>query len=136
MTYENPRQFEKLATDENTMNGKAEDMEDTIGGRITRARNAQGLSVAQLARRLGLRTTTLSHWENDRAEPRPNRLLMLSGVLAVSPTWLLTGQGTAPTEDGDDTSVRLLKQELTRLRDDATTIVERLDRTIERLGSE
>ena len=52
MTYENPRQFEKLATDENTMNGKAEDMEDTIGGRITRARNAQGLSVAQLARRL------------------------------------------------------------------------------------
>lgn len=117
------------------MNGGTPDMDDTIGGRITRARNAQGLTVAQLARRLGLRTTTLSHWENDRAEPRPNRLLMLAGVLAVSPTWLLTGQGTAPNEEIDDTNSRLLKQELSRLRDDASSLVERLDRAIERLGA-
>lgn len=109
-------------------------MEDTIGGRITRARNAQGLSTAQLARRLGLRTTTLSHWESDRAEPRPNRLMMLAGVLAVSPTWLLTGQGTAPSELADDTNVKLMRQELSRLRDDAASLVERLDRTIARLG--
>jgi transcriptional regulator with XRE-family HTH domain len=118
---------------ETAMEGSAEDMNDTIGGRITRARTAQGLTTAQLARRLGLKTITLSHWETDRAEPRPNRLMMLAGVLGVSPTWLLTGQGTAPSESGDDTSTRLLKQELTRLRDDATSLVERLERTIARL---
>ncbi|MCB1472259.1 MAG: helix-turn-helix domain-containing protein [Rhodobiaceae bacterium] len=121
-------------TAETTMEGSAEDMDDTIGGRITRARVAQGLTTAQLARRLGLKTTTLSHWESDRAEPRPNRLMTLAGVLAVSPTWLLTGQGTAPSEGGDDTNIRLLRQELSRLRDDAASLVERLERTIARLG--
>ena len=108
----------------------------TFGDRLAAAREAQGLSQEEFAQRLGVKLRTVRHWEEDAKEPRANRLQMIAGMFGVSIMWLLTGQGTAPTEDGDDTSVRLLKQELTRLRDDATTIVERLDRTIERLGSE
>ena len=131
MTFERHNQFGS-PEDGPDIFARLEDMEDTIGGRITRARNAMNLSTAQLARRLGIRTATLHHWESDRAEPRANRLMMLAGVLAVSPTWLLTGQGAPP--GGDDTQVRLLKSELTRLRDDAASLVERLERTLERLG--
>jgi HTH-type transcriptional regulator, cell division transcriptional repressor len=69
---------------------------DTMGGRLSRARDALGLSTAQLARRLGVQTATISAWETDRSQPRANRLSMLAGVLNVSPSWLLYGVGTAP----------------------------------------
>src|SRR3546814_13002982 len=72
--------------------------DDTIGGRIGRAREAAGLSVAQAARRLGVKTATWQGWENDRAEPRSNKLLMIAGAFGVSPTWLLGGYGDRPTE--------------------------------------
>src|SRR3546814_1259446 len=76
--------------------------DDTIGGRIGRARGAAGLSVAQAARRLGVKTATWQGWENDRAEPRSNKLLMIAGAFGVSPTWLLGGYGDGPTEVIED----------------------------------
>jgi transcriptional regulator with XRE-family HTH domain len=39
---------------------------------------------------------TWTNWENDRAEPRANRLDMLARILQVSISWLLDGQGTGP----------------------------------------
>lgn len=72
---------------------------DTLGGRIWRARDAINLSAKDLADRLGVRTDTISAWERDRSEPRTNRLFMLAGVLGVSPAWLIAGIGEAP-EDG------------------------------------
>ncbi|MEO1747696.1 MAG: helix-turn-helix domain-containing protein [Pseudomonadota bacterium] len=68
---------------------------DTMGGRIVAAREATGHTTAQLARRLGIKSATLQNWENDRAEPRSNKLFMLAGMLNVSPTWILTGRGSA-----------------------------------------
>ncbi|MCR9256284.1 MAG: helix-turn-helix domain-containing protein [Alphaproteobacteria bacterium] len=64
---------------------------DTLGGRITEARTALGLSTAQVARRLGVQTKTLTAWERDQSEPRANRLLMLAGMLNVPSFWLLSG---------------------------------------------
>ena len=72
---------------------------DTLGGRLCRARDATGLTAAQLARRLGVRSHTLQAWESDRSQPRANRLSMLAGVLGVSPSWLLHGVGASPNED-------------------------------------
>jgi len=63
----------------------------TLGGRIQMAREARGLSVAQLARRSGVLVKTLNNWESDRSEPRANKLQMLAGVLNVPPLWLLGG---------------------------------------------
>ena len=65
----------------------------TFGDRLALAREAQNLTIEQLARRLGLRVETLKNWEADRSEPRANRLQMLAGFLNVSMVWLLTGAG-------------------------------------------
>lgn len=65
----------------------------TFGDRLALAREAQGMTQEELARRLGIRLQTLRNWEDDRSEPRANRLQMLAGVLGVSMIWILTGEG-------------------------------------------
>jgi transcriptional regulator with XRE-family HTH domain len=70
--------------------------DDTLGGRISLARDAAAMTVEQTAAVLGVEATTWSNWENDRAAPRANRLDMLAGVLQVSVGWLLAGQGRGP----------------------------------------
>ena len=65
----------------------------TFGDRIAGARSSVGLSQEDLANRLGVKLKTLQDWENDLSEPRANRLSMLSGLLNVSISWLLTGEG-------------------------------------------
>ncbi|MDQ0324864.1 transcriptional regulator with XRE-family HTH domain [Rhodopseudomonas julia] len=108
---------------------------DTLGGRIVRAREAIGLSTAQLARRLGVKTSTLSQWENDRAEPRANRLNMLAGILGVSPMWLLIGRGVAPAdEDPMAQEAAMLRTEIAHLSSEALLLSRRLSEAAERLG--
>jgi len=65
----------------------------TFGDRLAAAREAAGLGQEDLARRLGVRLTTISDWEDDRSDPRANRLAMVAGMLNVSLRWLLTGEG-------------------------------------------
>jgi len=63
----------------------------TLGGRITHAREARGLTISQLSRLLGVLPKTVSNWETDRSEPRFNLLHRLAGVLHVPPMWLIGG---------------------------------------------
>ncbi|MBN2629668.1 MAG: helix-turn-helix domain-containing protein [Rhodobacteraceae bacterium] len=75
----------------------------TFGDRLVGAREAAGLSQADLAQRLGVRLTTVQAWEDDASDPRANRLQMLAGMLNVSIRWLLTGEGDgldAPSAPG------------------------------------
>lgn len=72
------------------------DDQATLGDRIVAAREARGQSPADLAQRLGVRARTLRDWENDRSEPRANRMQMLAGMLGVSLRWLMTGEGEDP----------------------------------------
>jgi transcriptional regulator with XRE-family HTH domain len=79
----------------------------TFGDRLSGAREQVGMTQEQLAERLGVRLSTLRKWEEDRSEPRVNRLMMLSGLLSVSFGWLLSGDGPglnaprdAAAEDG------------------------------------
>ncbi|MGF9691334.1 helix-turn-helix transcriptional regulator [Rhizobium sp. 0TCS1.26] len=78
--------------------GNASD--DTLGGRISLARDTVGLTLEEVARKIGVEADTLRYWENDQAEPGANRLSMLAGVLHVSLSWLLTGLATVPTGPG------------------------------------
>ncbi|MFT7593703.1 MAG: transcriptional regulator with XRE-family HTH domain [Paracoccaceae bacterium] len=74
----------------------------TFGDRVAGAREAAGMTQAQLARRLGIKKTTLSGWEQDMSEPRANKLSMMAGLLNVSIVWLLTGEGdgmSAPVDE-------------------------------------
>lgn len=89
---------------------------DTLGGRIWRARDALGLSLADLAARLGLPEETVSDWERDHTEPRTNALFRLAGVLSVSPSWLIAGIGEAPDEANEARERHPLVQRLDELR--------------------
>lgn len=107
----------------------------TFGDRLALAREATGLGQAELARRMGIKLLTLRNWEEDRAEPRANRLQMLAGMLNVSLVWLMAGQGAAPAlpaaeaaRDGAD-----LLAELRSLRADQMQIAERMARLEKRL---
>ena len=71
-------------------------LDDTIGGRISLARDALDVSAQSMAEVLGVETSTWCDWENDRAAPRANRLAMIAGVLGVGLSWLLTGRGAGP----------------------------------------
>jgi transcriptional regulator with XRE-family HTH domain len=110
-------------------------LDDTLGGRIVAAREAGDLSTAQLARRIGVKTETLSAWESDRSEPRPNQLVTISGLLNVSPTWLLTGAGDSPTEGATQTDMMHIRSVVARLRDRVRAIADELEQLDERLAS-
>ena len=69
----------------------------TLGDRIAAAREEAGMTAKQLAKRLGVKTSTLEDWEEDRADPRANRLTTMAGMLGVSVVWLLTGEGAGVT---------------------------------------
>ena len=72
---------------------------DTLGGRIQRSRETLGMATPDLAARLGVKPETMRGWERDRAEPRANKLIMLAGILGVSPAWLIGGYGAAPEDE-------------------------------------
>jgi HTH-type transcriptional regulator, cell division transcriptional repressor len=108
---------------------------DTMGGRLSRARDSIGLSTAQLARRLGVQTSTIQAWESDRSQPRANRLSMLAGVLNVSPSWLLHGVGTSPAEDTRSDMVRSLETQLERLKrlqEETTEVISQIEGDLQR----
>lgn len=112
-----------------------DDQGDTLGGRLVRAREAQDLTTSQFARRLGVTTETLHQWETDRTEPRSNRLLMLAGMLNVSPTWLLTGSGESPVDALTETEMMHIRATVNRLREQAIAIGDELEKLSQRLDS-
>ncbi len=106
----------------------------TFGDRIVVARQAMGLSESQLSRRLGIKVQTLRNWENDRAEPRANKLQMLAGMLNVSIIWLMSGEGpgvpeikTGPSAD-EITDLLDEVRELRSLQTDLANRTKRLER--------
>jgi len=104
----------------------------TFGDRLAGAREAAGLKQAELAKRLGVKTKTIRAWENDLSEPRANRVQMLSGLLGVSLSWLLTGEGdglSGPVETQDlPEDVTGLLKEMRQLRAEMQRGADRLAR--------
>ena len=111
------------------------DAAETIGGRIVHAREAQDLSTAQLARRLGVKSSTLHAWETDQRTPRSNRLIMLAGILNVSPTWLLMGYGERPMDGLSQTEMEQIRSAAGRLRQQTLTLADDLKQLEARLES-
>lgn len=113
--------------------------EQTLGGRISIAREAASLSSAEVARRLGIKSETLRNWETDRSEPRSNRLTMLAGVLNVSPGWLLSGRGEGPPVgevSGEDMlALQMLVDSARREQQSLADTLDRLEAKISHLGN-
>lgn len=70
--------------------------DDTVGGRISLARDACGISLEDAADVVGVEAEIWQHWENDRLALRHDRLDRIAGVLKVSLPWLLNGRGRGP----------------------------------------
>lgn len=109
----------------------------TLGDRITAARDAARMTQADLAKRVAVKKTTIRAWEEDLSEPRAAKLSMLAGLLNVSITWLLTGEGEG-AESPDDSSelshdLAALLTELRSLREDMRRGADRAARLEKRL---
>lgn len=103
----------------------------TFGDRLAGAREQSGMTQAELAKRLGVKLATLKSWEDDFNEPRANKLQMLAGILNVSLSWILTGEGDGIDAPDDASGVPSDVQELLlEIRD----IRAQLARSSDRLG--
>ena len=111
----------------------------TFGDRLAGAREAAGMDQAGLAAKLGVRRNLIEAWENDIKEPRANRLQMMAGILGVSMSWLLTGEGDGPemTEESEALPAGILDllAEVRGLRNEILQSGEKLGRLEKRLRS-
>ena len=111
----------------------------TFGDRLVAARENANLSQQDLAKRLGVKNSTIKSWENDNSEPRANRLSMLAGLLNVSITWLISaeGSGVEAPEKSDEMSNDLLDalKELTALRVNLLKNIDRINNIEKKLRS-
>jgi transcriptional regulator with XRE-family HTH domain len=104
----------------------------TFGDRVAGAREQAGMDQALLAKRLGVKKSTLRAWENDLSEPRANKLSMMAGILNVSLIWLLHGEGEGDGVEGPVDEVFLngdilgLLTEMRELRGQISQASERL----------
>ena len=96
--------------------------EMTLGGRIHASRQNAGMSLHLVANLLGVRSSTLKSWENDRSEPRINKLVALAGLLGVSPTHFLAEEGNngadvTAMKGRRDKLIEMLKEEMSFARE-------------------
>ena len=109
----------------------------TFGDRLAGARDAAGLDQKGLADKLGVKLAVIQAWEGDLKEPRANRLQMLSGIVGVSMSWLLTGEGDGPdapdSENQLDSNLSDLLAEMRALRGQIAMSGEKLGRLEKRL---
>lgn len=114
----------------------------TFGDRLAVAREQAGMTQGALAKRLGVRKSTLRAWENDMSEPRANRLSILAGLLGVSIMWLINGEGEGvegPDEDASNfgemtdilAEVRYLRAEMHKKAEQMGRLEKRMRRMIE-----
>lgn len=100
----------------NASTHEADTVADTLGGRLSRARESAGMTLPELARSVGVLPETLAAWENDRSEPRANRMVTIAGILGVSPAWLMAGMGEEPDDDRLPALQKDLLAEVERLK--------------------
>ena len=100
----------------------------TFGDRVAAARENADMTQAALAKRLGIKQSTLRGWEDDLSEPRANRLSTLAGVLGVSMMWLINGEGEG-IDAPDDTAATdaNIKEALIELRDMRADLLKRAE---------
>lgn len=111
---------------------------DTIGGRLSRAREAAGLSVEQIAWQLGVKIATVNAWESDRSLPGSMRLNRLAGMIGVSISWVLHGVGTAPAYQDRNQTIDNVSSQLERLKMlhlETGQLIGQIEKDLERVGA-
>ena len=70
--------------------------DDTLGGRLSAARDHAGITLSALAAEIGVEGETLRNWECDRSAPSVERLVRIARILKVRPLWLISGDVDTP----------------------------------------
>ena len=65
----------------------------TLGKRLKELRKTMEISQINMAKSLGIATSTYQHYERDESEASQSFFEKLITIYKLSPTWLLTGQG-------------------------------------------
>jgi len=73
----------------------------TANKRLKEAREACGLSQLEVAKALGLVSSTVFRWEKTDRLPKEGDLKALARIYQVSPKWILSGDGEGPARDLD-----------------------------------
>lgn len=107
------------------------DMDLTFGGRIFECRRNAGMSLQMLANLVGVKPSTLRAWENDRSEPRVNKIVAMSGILGVSPTYFLAEEGhsgdfVTATKGRNNKLIAMLKEEMLEINEQQKSFSKRL----------
>lgn len=71
-----------------------------IGGRLSEARQASGLTLRALAEAADVGYVTISDIEKDKYVPRTDTVEKLAYALGVSPSWLAYGMGPREEKSG------------------------------------
>lgn len=75
----------------------------SIGERIKHARNKSGISIAELARRVGVTRSSAQQWESGASKGlKPGNLAKVAGALGVSMKWLALGQGDISQDNAEE----------------------------------
>ena len=73
---------------------------DTMGKRIEALREARGLSVVELAEKVGVTRGLIWQWETDMVKGiRPENFVRLCHALGTTPEYLVWGPDRPPIED-------------------------------------
>lgn len=110
---------------------------DTLGSRIQRSRTSAAISVAEAARRLGVKKATYESWEADRSEPRAHHMVRLAGIMGVSPAWIIGGMGEAPDGVSLGEEIKMLQQQVNQLKDlrnQTDSLIDSMENAVGRLA--
>ena len=107
--------------------------DDTLGGRISLARESAMQSIEDAACQLGVTTQIWADWECDRASPESYHMPLITGVLRISLPWLVTGQGLGPTPFVSASDVDEIRRELHTATVDAICAQNRVQELLRRL---
>ncbi len=107
--------------------------DDTLGGRISLARESAMQSIEDTACQLGVTTQIWMDWECDRASPESYHMPLITGVLRISLPWLVAGQGLGPTPFVSASDVEEVRRELHSATVDAICAQNRVQELLRRL---
>lgn len=68
---------------------KFNDTVDSIANRLKYAMSVRGINQAELIKRTGISSGSLSQYTNGYVSPKQNRIYMLAKALAVDEAWLM-----------------------------------------------
>ena len=71
----------------------------TISERILKVLKDRNMTQAELAKQVGIATSTISEWKKRKTNPTADKIMDICNVLQITPEQLLTGKGIEDEEN-------------------------------------